>query len=152
MDRLNQNYCCSFSGIKRKLAFYRSSIQKINAHHTICNRTQQSPVRLNNRLWMQLSLVHWVWSGFILHTFVLIQSLSSSFFWVFLSSSLPAFLSLIYLFYLPTALPFPLDRLSIIAAAFFHFIALRGLAVKQSLTGSRSRTEWVTGAVWQRGW
>lgn len=51
MDRLNQNYCWSFSGIKRKLAFYRSSIQEINAHHTICNKTQQSPVRLNNRLW-----------------------------------------------------------------------------------------------------
>ncbi len=43
MDRLNQNYCWSFSGIKRKFAFYQ-----INAHHTICNKTQQSPQQTVN--------------------------------------------------------------------------------------------------------
>lgn len=154
MDRLNQNYCWSFSGIKRKFAFYHSSIQEINAHQTICNKRQQSPVGLNSGLLMrtQLSLVRWVWSCFILLTFVLIQSLSSSFILqVFLSSSLPAFLCLIYLFYFPPALPFPLDRLSFISAACFYFIAPWGLAVNQSLTGSCSRTEWVTGADLTKG-
>ncbi len=147
MDRLNQNYCWSFSGIKRKFAFYRSSIQEINAHHTICNKTQQSPQQtVNVTFFAPLSLKRFYSSHICVNSIsIFIIPLSFIFFII-------ACFPLSYLFYLPRALHFPLDRLSIIAAAFFHFIALWGLAVNQSLTGSRSHTEWVTGAVWQREW
>lgn len=150
MDRLNQNYCWSFSGIKWKLAFYHSSIQEINAHPTICNKTQQSPCSLTQQQAVNVTFFGSLSLKLFYSSHICVNSISL----VIILLSFPFFIiacfTLSHLSLLSSCRSsFSSWSLILYIGCFLSFYC----AVRPgSLTGSCSRTEWVTGAVWQRWW